>query len=130
MDRHTVATRVAVLLAVLLGTGELGRAVGVGPGGASVTAAVLAPVTLVAAVALSRRSCLETRLPVVVVVGAQLLATGLALAVGLPGQARTGLGVQEGATIVLVLGVLVALDVDRRARARSAVVPPGSPYAR
>ncbi|HWJ11320.1 MAG TPA: hypothetical protein VNS46_18205 [Nocardioides sp.] len=128
---HTPAWRVATLLMALLGLCQLWWARGLGDH-TSVSSAVLAPLSLLSALALSRANVLETRLPVVVTAAAQIGVTTLALTVGLPGQDRHVLDVPTSVALVVAFGVLVAIDADRRARtsARAASAATGSPYAR
>lgn len=128
MARHTTGWRVATLLMALLGLCQLWWAGGLGDR-TSVSAAVLGPLSLLSALALSRVNALETRLPVVVVTAAQLCLTLLALTVGLPGQDRHDLDGRTLVALVVAVGILVAIDADRRARARSVRAAP-APYAR
>lgn len=128
MGRHTPGWRAAVLLMALLGLCQLWWAGGLGDH-TSVSAAVLGPLSLLTALGLSRANCLETRLPVVVVAAAQLCLTLLALTIGLPGQDRHALDGRTLVALVVAAGVLVAIDADRRARARSVGTTP-APYAR
>ncbi|KRC53559.1 MULTISPECIES: hypothetical protein [unclassified Nocardioides] len=96
----------------------------------SMTAGVLAPLTLLAALALFRVNCLETRLAVVAAAAAPLLLTSLSATIGLPGQhPHTSVG---GVLVgwVLPFAVLVAIDADRRARTRRTAPPLTHPYAR
>ncbi|AIY19424.1 hypothetical protein GUY44_03765 [Pimelobacter simplex] len=132
MSTSTGASRTAAALAGLLGLVQLVWAVGLG-GPGSTTGALLGPLTLVAAAALARISCLETRLAVVLLSGAQLGLTVLSLTIGLPGQARHAFDLRSLAGLALPLAVLVAIDVDRRLRtrrSRSDGTTDGSPYAR
>lgn len=97
------------------------------------SALVLAPLSLLAAAALARVNCLETRLAVVLVVGAPLLLTALALTIGLPGQPRHDLDPAALVGMAVPLAVLVAIDADRRIRthrARVAGARDDDPYAR
>lgn len=125
---HTGGWRVATLLMTLLGLCQLWWAGGLGDR-TSVSAAVLGPLSLLSALALSRVNALETRLPVVVVAAAQLSLTLLALTIGLPGQGRHALDGRTVVALAVAVGVLVAIDADRRARARSVRAAP-APYAR
>ena len=125
---HTRGWRTATLLMTLLGLCQLWWAGGIGDR-TSVSAAVLGPLSLLSALALSRVNALETRLPVVVVAGAHLCLTVLALTVGLPGQVRHDVDPRTGVVLVMAIGVLVAIEGDRRERARSAWSAP-APYAR
>lgn len=125
---HTAGWRVATLLMTLLGLCQLWWAGGLGDR-TSVSAAVLGPLSLLSALALSRVNSLETRLPVVVTAAAQLSLTLLALTIGLPGQDRHALDGRTVLALVVAVGVLVAVDADRRARARSVPATP-APYAR
>ncbi|HVK27717.1 MAG TPA: hypothetical protein VM575_05215 [Nocardioides sp.] len=125
---HTGGWRVATLLMTLLGLCQLWWASGLGDR-TSVSAMIFAPLSLLSALALSRANCLETRLPVVACAASQLLVTTLALTVGLPGQSRHPVDVPTASALLIVLGVLLAIDADRRARARSAGAT-SAPYAR
>ncbi len=118
MGRHTTGWRVATLLLTFLGLCQLWWAGGLGDR-TSVSAAVLAPLSLLSALALSRANALETRLPAVVVAAAQLSLTLLALTFGLPGQDRHAIDGRTLVALAAAAGVLVALDADRRARART-----------
>ncbi len=84
------------------------------------SALVLAPLSLLAAAGLARVNCLEARLAVVLVVAAPLLMTALALTVGLPGQPRHVVDLTSLVALTAPIVVLVAIDVDRRLRARLA----------
>ncbi|QSR28646.1 hypothetical protein CFH99_23770 [Nocardioides aromaticivorans] len=125
---HTRGWRTATILMTLLGLCQVWWAGGIGDR-TSVSAAILAPLSLLSALALSRVNALETRLPVVVVTGAQLCLTVLALTIGLPGQVRHDIDVRAGIVLAVAMGILVAIEVDRRERARSAWAGP-APYAR
>lgn len=128
MGGHTPGWRAATLLMTFLGLCQLWWAGGLGDH-TSVSAAVLGPLSLLSALALSRVNALETRLPVVVVAAAQLFLTLLALSVGLPGQDRHAIDGPTTVALMAAVGVLVAIDADRRARARS-VPPTSAPYPR
>lgn len=131
MDPHTRGTWTAAVLTALVGADQAVWAVA--DDRASTTALVLAPLTLLAAAALARANCLETRLAVVLVAIAPILLTMLALTIGLPGQSRQAFDAAALAGLVLPFTVLVAIDADRRFRARRAspAGPHGdSPYAR
>lgn len=125
---HTPGWRVATLLMTLLGLCQLWWAGALGDR-TSVSAAVLGPLSLLTALALARVNALETRLAVVVVASAQLSLTVLALSIGLPGQARHDLDGRTATALVVAVGVLVAVHVDRRERARTVRTGP-APYAR
>jgi hypothetical protein len=133
MATHTWPSRASVVMTAVLALLQAWWAWGA-DGDAASTSAVLAPISLVAAVALARVNCLETRLPVVVVAFAQLGLIGLALLLGLPGQPRHELDAQAVAALVVPLAILVLIDLDRHARrARRAGSPApeqSSPYAR
>lgn len=108
-----------------------------GPADGTLSAAVLAPLTLLAALALLRVNSLETRLAVALMAGAQLGTMLLAVVVGLPGQERHAFDATAVAALALPLIVFVLLDVDRHARcarrARTAGAPDlevTPPYAR
>lgn len=131
MSAPTTGSRTAAALTGALGAYQLWWA----SGGthASVTAAVLAPLSLFAALALARRNCMEARLASVLVVTAPLLLTILSLSIGLPGQPRHPFGAAALVGLLVPFAVLVAVDADRRRRTRrvgSAVLSTGSPYAR
>ncbi|MBM7517790.1 hypothetical protein [Nocardioides nitrophenolicus] len=126
MSAPTRGSRTAAALTALLGVGQLGWAIG--GERASTTALVLAPLSLLAAAALLRVNCLESRLAVVLVVSAPLLLTLLALSIGLPGQPRHAFDAATVVGLALPAAVLVAIDADRRAR--SARSPKQAPYAR
>ncbi|WP_436701129.1 hypothetical protein [Nocardioides sp. BYT-33-1] len=131
MSPPTTASRSAAALTGVLGACQLWSA----SGGthASMTAAVLAPLTLFAAFALARRNCLEARLASVLAVTAPLLLTILSISIGLPGQSRHPFGAAALVGLLVPFAVLVAVDADRRRRTRrvgSAVLSAGSPYAR
>ncbi len=128
MGPHTSGWRAAILLTALLGLCQLGWSGALGDR-TSVSAVVLGPLSLLTALALSRANCLETRLPVVVVTAAQLCLTVLALTFGLPGQDRHAIDGRTVVILVVAVGVLVAIDADRRARASSVRTTP-APYAR
>jgi hypothetical protein len=131
MGAHTRGSWTAAVLTALLGAGQAGWAIG--GDRATTTALVLAPLSLLAAAALARVNCLETRLAVVIVATAPILLTALALTIGLPGQARQVLDAAAVAGLVLPFAVLVAIDTDRRIRtrrARSAGSHDDDPYAR
>lgn len=125
MGAHTPGWRFATLLMTILGLCQLGWAGGLGDR-TSVSAAVLAPLSLLSALALSRANALETRLPVVVVAAAQLSLTLLALTFGLPGQTRHAVDGRTVVALAVAIGVLVAIDADRRARARTDPAPPAA----
>lgn len=125
---HTRGWRTATLLMTLLGLCQLWWAGGIGDR-TSVSAAILGPLSLLSALALSRVNALETRLPVVVVAGGQLCLTVLALTIGLPGQVRHDIDIRTGVVLAMAIGVLVAIEGDRRERARSVWAAP-APYAR
>jgi hypothetical protein len=118
MGAHTRGSWTAVVLTALLGMGQVGWALG--GDRSSTTALVLAPLSLLAAAALARVNCLESRLAVVLVVTAPLLLTTLALTIGLPGQERQVLDAASLAGLAVPVAVLVAIDVDRRIRTRRA----------
>ena len=132
MSAHTQGSRTAAALTTLLGLIQLWWAGGL-EGHASASAALLGPLSLLAAITLARANVLETRLGVVIVVAGQLGLTALALSIGLPGQPRHGLDARALLGLVVPFTVLVAIDVDRRMRtrrARSDGFGEGSPYAR
>ncbi|GAA4084770.1 hypothetical protein ACFFOS_23480 [Nocardioides kongjuensis] len=118
MGAHTRGSWTAAVLTALLGVGQLGWAVG--GDRATTTALVLAPLSLLAAAALARVNCLESRLAVVLVATAPILLTALALTIGLPGQSRQVFDAAALAGLVVPFGVLVAIDADRRIRTRRA----------
>ena len=132
MKRPTIPAAVAALLAVLLGICQVRWAID--GTHSSATAAVLAPLTILAGLALLRLNCLETRLSVILLVGAQLGLSLLALTVGLPGQPRHPVGVAAVTGAVLPLLALAVLAMERRRRhARRALCSgraPTAPYAR
>ena len=131
MAAPTRGSWAAAALTATLGLGQAWWAVG--GDRASTTALVLAPLSLLAAAALARVNCLETRLAVVLVATAPLLLTTLALTIGLPGQARQVFDAASLAGLVLPFAVLVAIDADRRIRtrrARSTGSDDDDPYAR
>lgn len=132
MRRSSGRSYAAAVLTGVLGLTQLWWASGLGAH-ASATGALLGPLSLVAAVALGRISCFETRLAAVVVAAAQLLLTVLALSIGLPGQPRQPIGVRTTTGLLLPAAILVALELDRRRRtrrARSGTGTEDSPYAR
>lgn len=98
---------------------------------------LLVPFTLLSAGLLVRSPTFEPRLAVVLACVAQLVLVSLAVAVGLPGQSRVGIGppVVEAFALPLVAIGLLALDRRSRrsgqaARPRSDGSPHASPYAR
>ena len=132
MSAATRSSRTAAALAAVLAVCQLGWVVvGDRP---SATAAVLGPLTLLAAVALARFNCLEARLAVVLAAVAPLLLTTLSATIGLPGQHRHASPAGLLIGWVLPFAVLVAIDADRHARtrrtARSTGAPLPGPYAR
>lgn len=132
MSAHTPGSRAAAVLTTLLAVVQLWWAGGI-EGHASATAAVLAPLSLLAAIALARANVLETRLGVVVIVAAQLGLTALTLTIGLPGQLRHHVDARGLTGLLLPFVVLVAIDFDRRFRthrSRSTGSGEASPYAR
>lgn len=133
MAAHTRPSRATVVVTACLALLQAWWAWGSDGGGAT-TAAVMAPMSLVAAIALARVNCLETRLSVVLVAFAQLGLIGLALLLGLPGQARHPFDGHAVAALVLPFAVLVLIDLDRQARrssgAGSTDPEETSPYAR
>ncbi|TNM38280.1 hypothetical protein FHP29_13420 [Nocardioides albidus] len=128
MGARTPASWTAVALTAVLGLCQVYWALGEG----SSSAGLMAPFSLLAALALARADCLEARLGVVVVAAAPLLLTALALTIGLPGQPRQPVGAGAVLGLAVPVAVLVALGLDRRerARARPAGPAPRSPYAR
>jgi len=117
--RPALTARLVVLATALLGIAQACWGVGIGRD-ASASAAVLAPLTVLAAIALARVPRLETRLAVVLAALAQLLLTALAVTIGLPGEERSPIGASEVVAVVLSLAVLVLVEIDRRARQRHA----------
>ncbi|WP_435770569.1 hypothetical protein [Nocardioides sp. SYSU DS0651] len=135
MTPHTWASRGAAAAMVGLAALQLARA-GVGPAAPHPDASAVAfgCATLLAAIALWRVSCFETRLVAAATVGAQLGALALAGTVGLPGGPREDFAPLVGEALLLPTAALWLLAVDRRLRqlsssaSRLPAVP--SPYAR
>ncbi len=121
MDSHTWASRGAVAVTGLLAAIELYTA-GLRPGAGTVVeagqplGAVLGSLILLATVALARASCFETRLAVVLVCGAELGLTALALVTGLPGGSRHPLDVESATAVLLSVTAPALLALDRRTR--------------
>lgn len=131
---HTPASRATVAAVVALGLLQTWWAWGHGELSSSST--MLAPFTVLAALALASLNCLEARLSAGLVASAQLGLISLALTVGLPGEARHPLDLQAGGALLVPMGILALLEVDRRGR-RARRGGPGhplpeaaSPYAR
>lgn len=133
MNRHTGATRATVASLLTLAVLQLwwSDVSGAAAGRADLTTTLPVALTLLAAVALARVSCFETRLVVVLACLTQLAGLALALAVGLPGSTRQTLDAQAGEALLLLALPLALLAIDRRTRRAGATVTRAlSPYAR
>ena len=95
-------------------------------------AAILGPLSILAAALLLRLDRFETRLLVGLVASTQVVLGVLDTTLGLPGQEARGWGVRAVLELVLPALVLLLLEADRRARAaaRSSLRRAASTYSR
>ncbi|MFC5730342.1 MULTISPECIES: hypothetical protein [Nocardioides] len=132
MARHTWASRGAVALTAVLAALEL-YAAGVRSGSGIVVWgwALLGALTLLAAMALARVNCFETRLAVTLVCAAELGLVLLALVTGLPGQSPKPMDAEAAVALLVSTTALVLLALHRRARRTGSADHDGAPtYAR
>lgn len=121
-----IAAGATLLLAVLQLFWAVARAHSDIAGG---TAAFLSVVTVLAGLALARTPVFEARLAVGLVCGAQIGLMLLAITLGLPGADRQPIDPHVVVALVVPLGILTLLEIDRRARHERARPTPPASYA-